>query len=48
MKVAVLSEPYFPKQKLSVRFNSVVLQHMDMEVVGENGMNNHSAGIAQG
>ena len=31
MKVAVLSEPYFPKQKLSVRFNSVVLQHMELE-----------------
>ena len=31
LKVAVLSEPYFPKQKLSVRFNSVVLQHMELD-----------------
>ena len=31
LKVAVLSEPYFPKQKLSVKFNTVVLQHMELE-----------------
>ena len=35
LKVAVLSEPYFPKQKLSVKFNSVVLQHMELEDVGD-------------
>ena len=31
LKVAVLSEPYFPGQKLSVRFNSIVLKHMEMD-----------------
>ena len=31
MKVAVLTEPYFPKQKLSIKFNNVVLQHMELE-----------------
>ena len=35
LKVAVLSEPYFPKQKLSVRFNSVVLNHMELEDLSE-------------
>ena len=29
--MAVLNEPYFPKQKLSIKFNSVVLKHMEME-----------------
>ena len=31
IKVAVLNEPYFPKQKLSIKFNRMVLKHMDME-----------------
>ena len=31
IKVAVLTEPYFPKQKLSIKFNSVVLKHMEMD-----------------
>ena len=31
MKVAVLTEPYFPKQKLSIKFNSVVMKHMEMD-----------------
>jgi len=35
MKVAVLNEPYFPKQKLAVRFNSVVIQHMELDDLTE-------------
>ena len=35
LKVAVLTEPYFPKQKLSVRFNSTVIQHMELEDLGD-------------
>jgi len=31
LKVVVLSEPYFPKQKLSIRFSSLILQHMEIE-----------------
>ena len=31
IKVAVLTEPYFPKQKLSIKFNSVVMKHMEMD-----------------
>ena len=31
LKVAVLSEPYFPMQRLSIKFNSIVLQHMEMD-----------------
>ena len=31
LKVAVLTEPYFPKQKLSIKFNNVVMQHMEMD-----------------
>ena len=27
----MLTEPYFPKQKLSIKFNSVVLKHMEMD-----------------
>ena len=47
LKVAVLPEPYFPKQKLAVRFNSVVLQHMELEDLTEEGARN-SRSIAQG
>ena len=39
LKVAVLSEPYFPKQKLSVKFNTVVLQHMELEDLDDNKTN---------
>lgn len=45
LKVAVLSEPYFPKQKLSVRFNSVVLQHMELEDLSNNDSENGRGGI---
>lgn len=31
LKVAVLSEPYFPKQKLAVRFDQTVLKHMELD-----------------
>ena len=43
----MLSEPYFPKQKLSVRFNSVVLQHMELEDLNEGGERSRS-GLMQG
>ena len=49
MKVAVLSEPYFPKQKLSVHFNSVVLQHMELEDLSESATaKSQNRGINQG
>ena len=48
LKVAVLSEPYFPKQKLSVRFNSVVLQHMELEDLSEGTGMGIARGIAPG
>jgi len=47
LKVAVLSEPYFPKQKLSVRFNQTVLQHMELEDLSE-GVDRVSRSISQG
>lgn len=30
-KVIVLNDAYFPSQKLSLRFSSAILQHMEME-----------------
>ena len=47
----MLSEPYFPKQKLSVRFNSVVLNHMELEDLAEGSSKEPSTsrnGIAPG
>ena len=31
IKVIVLNDAYFPSQKLSLRFSSAILQHMEME-----------------
>ena len=31
MKIAVLNEPYFPKQKLQIKINGIALQHLEME-----------------
>ena len=31
IKVIVLNDAYFPSQKLSLRFSSTILQHMEME-----------------
>ena len=45
MKVAVLTEPYFPKQKLSIKFNNVVLQHMELD---QNNSRYNSNGLLQG
>jgi len=47
MKVAVLTEPYFPKQKLSIKFNNIVMQHMELDQNQHNNPHN-SGGLLQG
>jgi hypothetical protein len=31
LKVVVLNDPYFPLQKLQIRFSGIILQHMEMD-----------------
>ena len=31
MKIAVLNEPYFPKQKLQIKINGIALHHLEMD-----------------
>ena len=31
LKVVVLNDPYFPLQKLQIRFSGMILQHMEMD-----------------
>ena len=31
MKIAVLNEPYFPKQKLQIKINAIAMQYLEME-----------------